>query len=119
MKKWNLTDLQAESILNLRLRFLRRLEEKIIINEKNELEVEIKELKELIENKDKQLRKIDNETKEVEKVSKTSSLNKPELVKTSPTKIKDLKKDTSNPDENDLQIGEEDGEDAWKGWDEG
>ena len=65
MKKWNLTDLQSESILNLRLRFLRRLEEKIIINEKNELEVEIKELKELIENKDKQLRKIDNETKEV------------------------------------------------------
>ena len=65
MKKWNLTDMQSESILNLRLRFLRRLEEKIIINEKNELEVEIKELKELIENKDKQLSKIDNETKEV------------------------------------------------------
>ena len=51
--------------------------------------------------KDKQ--KKNTETKEVEKVSKTSSLNKPELVKTSPTKIKDLKKDTSNPDENDLQ----------------
>ena len=65
MKKWNLTDMQAESILNLRLRFLRRLEEKIIINEKNELEAEIKELKELIKNKDKQLSKIDNETKEV------------------------------------------------------
>ena len=65
MKKWNLTDMQSESILNLRLRFLRRLEEKIIIKEKNELEVEIKELKELIENKDKQLSKIDNETKEV------------------------------------------------------
>ena len=65
MKKWNLTELQSESILNLRLRFLRRLEEKIIINEKNELEVEIKELKEIIENKDKQLRKIDNETREV------------------------------------------------------
>ena len=42
MKKWNLTDMQSESILNLRLRFLRRLEENIIINEKNELEVEIK-----------------------------------------------------------------------------
>ena len=65
MKKWNLTDMQSESILNLRLRFLRRLEEKIIINEKNELEAEIKELKELIKNKDKQLSKIDNETKEV------------------------------------------------------
>ena len=65
MKKWNLTDMQSESILNLRLRFLRRLEEKIIINEKNELESEIKELKELIANKDKQLSKIDNETKEV------------------------------------------------------
>ena len=65
MKKWNLTDIQSESILNLRLRFLRRLEEKIIIDEKNELESEIKELKELIANKDKQLSKIDNETKEV------------------------------------------------------
>ena len=65
MKKWNLTDMQSESILNLRLRFLRRLEEKIIIDEKNELESEIKELKELIANKDKQLSKIDNETKEV------------------------------------------------------
>ena len=65
MKKWNLTDMQSESILNLRLRFLRRLEEKIIIDEKNELGSEIKELKELIANKDKQLSKIDNETKEV------------------------------------------------------
>jgi len=65
MKKWKLTDMQTESILNLRLRFLRRLEEKIIINEKNELADEIKELKELIKNKNKQLSKIDGETKEV------------------------------------------------------
>ncbi len=65
MKKWKMTDLQAESILNLRLRFLRKLEEKLIVNEKNDLEHEISELKELLSNKDKQLSKIDKETKEI------------------------------------------------------
>ena len=65
MNKWKLTDMQTESILNLRLRYLRRLEEEIIINEKINLESEIKELKNLIKNKDEQLTKIDYETKEV------------------------------------------------------
>ena len=65
MHKWKLTDMQAESILNLRLRFLRRLEEDLIIKEKNELTHEIKELKELLKNEDKQLNKIDNEIKEI------------------------------------------------------
>ena len=65
MHKWKLTDMQAESILNLRLRFLRRLEEGLIIKEKNELTHEIKELKELLKNEDKQLNKIDNEIKEI------------------------------------------------------
>ena len=65
MNKWKLTDMQTESILNLRLRYLRRLEEEIIINEKINLESEIKVLENLIKNKDKQLTKIDDETKEV------------------------------------------------------
>jgi topoisomerase-4 subunit A len=65
MQKWKLTDLQAESILNLRLRFLRRLEEKLIVKEKNDLVDEIQKLKELINDKDKQFSKIDNETKEI------------------------------------------------------
>ena len=65
MNKWKLTDMQTESILNLRLRFLRRLEEEMIISEKNNLETEIKELTDLIKSTDKQFLKIDGETKEV------------------------------------------------------
>ena len=48
MKRWKLNDNQVESILNLRLRFLRKLEEKSIIEEKNSLIEEIKEVKQLL-----------------------------------------------------------------------
>lgn len=65
MKKWKLTDMQTESILNLRLRFLRRLEENLIIKEKDELIIEINELKKLLKNKEIQLNQIDRETKEI------------------------------------------------------
>ena len=48
MSKWKLNDNQAESILNLRLRFLRKLEETAIVKEKQNLVEEIKILKQLL-----------------------------------------------------------------------
>ena len=61
MNRWKLSDMQTESILNLRLRFLRRLEEKLIIDEKNKLVIEINSINELLNSDSKQLDKIDQE----------------------------------------------------------
>ena len=63
MKKWKLNENQAESILNLRLRFLKRLEENAIIEEKKNIVNEIKSLKELLNSDEKQKAKINEEIK--------------------------------------------------------
>ena len=65
MKKWKLSDMQTESILNLRLRFLRRLEEQSIYKEKDKLVIEINEINELLKSDKKQLEKINEEVKEL------------------------------------------------------
>ena len=70
MNRWKLSDMQTESILNLRLRFLRRLEEKLIIDEKNKLVVEINSINELLNSNAKQLDKIDQEVKNLSDIMK-------------------------------------------------
>ncbi len=54
MKKFKLSDVQVEAILNMRLRSLRRLEEIEIKSEHTELEAEAKEIRSLLESKKKQ-----------------------------------------------------------------
>jgi topoisomerase-4 subunit A len=63
MKKWKLTDLQAESILNMRLRALRRLEEIEIKGEHKKLSAEKKDLLTLLKSEELQWDKIGEEVK--------------------------------------------------------
>jgi topoisomerase-4 subunit A len=63
MKAFKLTDVQAEAILNMRLRALRKLEEMEIKREHESLTKERKELKALLGSKDKQWKKIADEIK--------------------------------------------------------
>jgi len=67
IKRWDLTDNQAEAILNIRLRNLRKLEEIEIKREKTELEAEQAELQELIDNEGKRFKLISKELGEIRK----------------------------------------------------
>ncbi|MEJ0009580.1 MAG: DNA topoisomerase IV subunit A, partial [Alphaproteobacteria bacterium] len=67
MKTFKLTDLQAESILNMRLRQLRKLEEIEIKGEHKKLSAEQKELKALLKDEDARWNHIGDEVKEVKK----------------------------------------------------
>lgn len=67
MKKWDLTDVQAEAILNMRLRSLRKLEEIEIKRETAELKAEQKTLKELLKSEEKRKALISDEIKEIKK----------------------------------------------------
>jgi topoisomerase-4 subunit A len=61
MKAFTLTEVQAEAILNMRLRSLRKLEEMEIRREHDALSKERKELKALLASKDKQWKTISDE----------------------------------------------------------
>jgi topoisomerase-4 subunit A len=63
MKAFKLTEIQAEAILNMRLRSLRKLEEMEIRREHDSLTKERKELKALLASDDKQWKKISDEIK--------------------------------------------------------
>jgi len=63
MKTFKLSDVQAEAILNMRLRNLRRLEEMEIRREDKELRVEKKSLEELVRSEKQQWKKIADEIK--------------------------------------------------------
>ncbi len=63
MRAFKLTDIQAEAILNMRLRSLRKLEEMEIRREHDALTKERKELKALLASDDKQWKKIADEIK--------------------------------------------------------
>ncbi len=63
MKAFKLTEIQAEAILNMRLRALRKLEEMEIRREHDALTKERKELKALLASDDKQWKKIADEIK--------------------------------------------------------
>ena len=65
VKRFKLSDVQAEAILNLRLRALRKLEEIEIQSEHDSLSAERKELKHLLKDKDRRWKEIATELKDV------------------------------------------------------
>jgi len=67
MKRWRLTEVQAEAILNMRLRSLRRLEEIEIKKELKNLGVEQGELEALLEDEKRQWKSIVAELEDVKK----------------------------------------------------
>jgi topoisomerase-4 subunit A len=67
MKKWELTEIQAESILNMRLRSLRKLEEFEIKGEHDKLKAEQKDLKETLKSEEKRWKVIAGEIKDIKK----------------------------------------------------
>ncbi|MEQ1669322.1 MAG: DNA topoisomerase IV subunit A [Hyphomicrobium sp.] len=75
--KFKLTDVQAEAILNLRLRSLSRLEEVEIKAEHDKLSKELRQLKQLIKSEDLQWERITDEVKATrEKYSKKTELGR-------------------------------------------
>lgn len=67
MTRFSLTDLQAESILNMRLRSLRKLEEMEIRNEHKTLSAEKDELEALLADQGKQWERVGAEIQEIKK----------------------------------------------------
>ncbi len=65
MRTFKLTDVQAEAILNMRLRSLRKLEEMEIRTEYDGLKAEKKDLNALLKSEDKQWAQIASEIKEI------------------------------------------------------
>jgi topoisomerase IV subunit A len=65
MKTFKLTDVQAEAILNMRLRNLRKLEEMEIRKEDKDLRVEKKSIEELLRSEKQQWKKIADQVREV------------------------------------------------------
>jgi topoisomerase-4 subunit A len=77
MKTFKLTDVQAEAILNMRLRNLRKLEEFEIRKEDKELRAEKKALEELVGSEKKQWERIAEQVRELkEKFGKKTPLGK-------------------------------------------
>ena len=68
MKVFKLSDVQAEAILNMRLRSLRKLEEMEIKTEHKELKAEQKALRALLKSDDAQWKKIAEQLRDVRKV---------------------------------------------------
>jgi topoisomerase-4 subunit A len=67
MKRFKLTDVQAEAILNMRLRSLRRLEEMEIKTEHKALEAEQKDLRALLKDEKKRWNRITTEIRDTAK----------------------------------------------------
>ena len=67
MKAFDLTDTQAEAILNMRLRSLRKLEELELKKEHKELRKEQKDLRALLKSDEAQWKKITDQLREVKK----------------------------------------------------
>jgi len=65
IKRFKLTDNQAEAILNMRLRSLRKLEEMEIRGEHKELSAEQKELRALVKSEGKQWERVSDEIRQV------------------------------------------------------
>ena len=68
MKKWKLSDIQTDAILNMRLKALRKLEEMEIKGEHKELSAERKALQALLASDDKQWEAIGTEVQELKKL---------------------------------------------------
>ena len=67
MERFNITDIQAEAILNMRLRRLRKLDELEITNEISDLEKERDYLKELVDSDTLQAKELREEFKTIKK----------------------------------------------------
>ena len=67
MKRFTMTDMQVEAVLNMRLRSLRRLEEIKLKQEFTELEVEEKTLKTLVKDEEKQWAAIADQVRGIKK----------------------------------------------------
>lgn len=67
IERWKLSEAQAEAVLNMRLRALRKLEEIEIRNEMGVLEKEQTSLKELLEDSDLRWRSINNQVADIRK----------------------------------------------------
>ena len=67
IRKWKLTDIQAEAILNMRLRALRRLEEVAIREEHTSLTTEMKGLTALLKDKNKRETIISDQIRDIRK----------------------------------------------------
>ncbi|MEM7170621.1 MAG: DNA topoisomerase IV subunit A [Pseudomonadota bacterium] len=67
MKRWKLTDVQAEAILNMRLRALRKLEEFTIKQEHKELSAEQADLKDILKNEKRRWKVLADEIRETKK----------------------------------------------------
>jgi topoisomerase-4 subunit A len=67
MKKWSLTEVQADAILNMRLRALRKLEEIEIRKELDGLKAEKKDLTGLLKNEDRRWKAIGEQIVEIKK----------------------------------------------------
>ncbi|MGF1592885.1 MAG: DNA topoisomerase IV subunit A [Kiloniellaceae bacterium] len=65
MKRWKLSDLQAEAILNMRLRALRKLEEITIREEHSALSKEQKDLKQLMKNESRRWSVIGDQVRDI------------------------------------------------------
>jgi len=77
IKTFTLTDVQAEAILNMRLRALRKLEEMEIRTEHKSLSAELKDLKALLKSDDLQWKKIAGEIRDTrEKFGKKTDIGK-------------------------------------------
>lgn len=67
MKKWSLTDVQVEAILNMRLRSLRKLEEMEIKGEHDKLSAEQADLNKLLDSEELRWEAIGDEIKDIKK----------------------------------------------------
>lgn len=65
IRTFKLTDIQADSILNMRLRNLRKLEEMEIRGEDKKLRAELKDLKAVLASEDEQWKKVGEQVKKV------------------------------------------------------
>jgi topoisomerase-4 subunit A len=65
MRAFALTDRQAEAILNMRLRHLRRLEEQTLLKEQRELKAERREIKDLLQDERRRRAKLGEEIEEI------------------------------------------------------
>ena len=77
MKKWDLSEIQAEAILNMRLRSLRKLDEIEIRRENDDLKKEQKELKRVLSSDERRAEVIIEEIQEIKKAfGKSTALGK-------------------------------------------
>lgn len=67
MARWNLTDVQVEAILNMRLRSLRKLEEMEIRTEHDALKAQQADLQEILDSSERRWQVIGDEIKDIKK----------------------------------------------------